>query len=150
KKVSNFPKNTKQFYNHKSIFIKNELHKKDFIKTRDNFVDAIFNMKKSDYDNLITVCFKDQQLFDLVRFGSFEKYYSVINFDTTYNLGDFYVSYFTYRNLSLNINGTDQHPIFMGPLMVHLKKDFDCYYYFTEQVKYYMKERKALLQATAK
>ncbi|RNA09556.1 Mediator of RNA polymerase II transcription subunit 15 [Brachionus plicatilis] len=93
----------------------------------------LLNEKNSDYvksinftkDNLITVCFKDQQLFDLVRFGSFEKYYSVFNFDTTYNLGDFYVSYFTYRNLSLNINGTDQHPIFMGPLMDFEIDDID-------------------------
>ncbi|RNA23358.1 hypothetical protein BpHYR1_033587 [Brachionus plicatilis] len=32
------------------------------------------------------VCFKDQQLFDLVRFGCCEKYYSIVNFDTTFNL----------------------------------------------------------------
>lgn len=51
--------------------------------------------------------------------------------------GNFYVSYFTYRNLSLNLNGTNEHPIFMGPLMVHLKRDFDCYFYFTEQIKYH-------------
>ncbi|RNA10902.1 Macrophage scavenger receptor types I and II [Brachionus plicatilis] len=109
----------------KSEFTKLLNEKNNFIKTRDNFVDAIFNMKKSDYDNLITVCFKDQQLFDLVHCGSFEKYYSGINFDTTYNMGDFYVSYFTYRNLSLNINGTDQHPIFMGPLMDFENDDVD-------------------------
>ncbi|CAF1100815.1 unnamed protein product [Brachionus calyciflorus] len=102
-------------------------------------------MKKTEFvksinftkDNLVMICFSEQQLYDMIRFGSCEKFYSVINFDTTFDLGNFYVSYFTYRNLSLFKNCSEQHPIFMGPLMIHLKKDFETYYYFSEQIRYH-------------
>ena len=45
--LTDVPRNTKQFYNHRSFFVKKELEKSDYVKTRDSFVDAIFNMKKS-------------------------------------------------------------------------------------------------------
>ncbi|CAF0841969.1 unnamed protein product [Brachionus calyciflorus] len=45
--ISDMPRNTKQFYNHNSISVKKDLEKNELIRTRDSFVDAIFNMKKS-------------------------------------------------------------------------------------------------------
>ena len=37
------------------------------------------------------------------------------------------MTYLTYENLSLFRNGTTVYPIFFGPVMIHLKKDFQAY-----------------------
>ena len=49
--------------------------------------------------------FNHQQYYDLVRFGSSDPAYSVLNIDTTFDVGRYYLTYFTYRNLSLYIKG---------------------------------------------
>lgn len=45
------------------------------------------------------------------------------------------MTYITYRNLSLIDRATGQHPVFMGPSMIHLKKDFETYLKFAQEIK---------------
>ena len=64
------------------------------------------------------MCFlaTDQQLVDLERFCT------TIPFTPTFNLGPFYVSPITYQNLVLE-TGKGNHPIFLGPILIHQTKE---------------------------
>ena len=76
------------------------------------------------------VLFFDWQLNDLVRFLTDSRQFSVLTADTTYNLGQFYVTPTTYRHLML-VNITSQkHPTMAGPILVHQRKDFASFSYF--------------------
>ena len=56
--------------------------------------------------------------------------YSILTVDTTYNLGDFYVTPITYQHLMLEDVTTGRHPTFMGPILVHQRKNFSVFNYF--------------------
>ena len=66
-----------------------------------DFVKAI-NFRKNSMENIM---FSHQQFYDLIRFGTSDPVYSVLNLDTTFNIGRYYVTYISYRNLSLYIKG---------------------------------------------
>lgn len=55
--------------------------------------------------------------------------------DTTFNLGEIYLTLITYRNLSLISRNSNQNPIFLGPCMVHLEKDTASYFAFASYFK---------------
>ena len=50
--------------------------------------------------------------------------------DTTFKLGQFYVTPMTYQHCMLQDIKTRQHPIMIGPLLVHQKVDFPAFNYF--------------------
>ena len=66
----------------------------------------------------------DQQLFDIERFCTAESA-SVLSVDTTFNLGPFYV---TYHNLLVKTD-RDNHPIILGPVLIHHTKTFRPFHY---------------------
>ncbi len=70
----------------------------------------------------------DQQLCDLERFclGTPS---SVLSVDPTFNLGPFYVTPITYHNLLVETN-SGNHPIMLGPILVHQTKKFQPFHYF--------------------
>lgn len=89
--------------------------------------------------------FTHQQYIDLTRFCTSPKNFSIINIDTTFNLGEFYVTYLSYRNLSLFKKRSKMHPTFFGPVMVHLNKDFGTYLRFAQEIYLYdLKNEKKL------
>ena len=51
--------------------------------------------------------------------------------DPTFSLGEFDVTVTTYPQLVLQCRRTSNHPIFIGPVMVHYKKSFSTYVFFT-------------------
>lgn len=61
--------------------------------------------------------------------------FSILNIDTTFNLGRFYVTLITYKNISLNTRGQDMFPTFIGPVMVHLNRTFETYLRFAQELK---------------
>lgn len=81
--------------------------------------------------------FNEQQFVDLIRFGGCKNNFSIINIDTTFKLGKFYVTYFTYRNLSLNLNGTEDFPTSISLVMVHVKRDNETYLKLALELKHY-------------
>ena len=81
------------------------------------------------------VCFSHQQFVDLIRFCAEGD--SVVHIDTTFKIGRYYLTVITYRNLSLVKNGSDQHPIFIGPILIHLKKNFASFLYFAMSLTFY-------------
>lgn len=77
----------------------------------------------------------DWTLDDIVRFCTPESGFSVMGIDPTFNLGAFDVTVTTYRHLLLTVQpNACKHPVFIGPLFVHVKKDFSAYHFFASSL----------------
>ena len=74
----------------------------------------------------------NQQLHDIERFCTSSQS-SVLSIDPTFNLGPFYVTPITYRNLLVH-NKQGHHPIIMGPILIHRTKTFEPFYYFASSL----------------
>lgn len=72
----------------------------------------------------------DQQLADLVRFSTNYNHFCVLSIDPTFSLGDFNVTCIAYRNLLVSDVRSGQHPILLGPVLVHQRKLFETYHFF--------------------
>ena len=70
----------------------------------------------------------DQQLTDLERFCTGDPF-GIIGVDPTFNLGPFYVTPITYQNLLVKTQ-KGNHPIILGPVLIHHTKTFRSFYYF--------------------
>ena len=69
---------------------------------------------------------------ELVKFTTKQAKFSVLITDTTYNLGDFYVTPTTYQ---LEDPNSHKHPNFLGPTLVHQRKNFSSFnYYFSSML----------------
>lgn len=75
------------------------------------------------------VLFTDWQLNDLARFITKPSQFCVFTADTTYNLGDFYVTPTTYQHLMLEDTVSQKHPFFLGPILIHQRKNFSSFNY---------------------
>ena len=69
----------------------------------------------------------DQQLLDIERFCT-GKMACVLSVDTTFNLGPFYVTPTTYQNLLVKTD-RGNHPIILGPVLIHHTKTFRPFHY---------------------
>lgn len=99
--------------------------------------DFVRSMSFGTEGRLECVLFSDQQFKDILRFCTSEKNFSIINIDTTFNLGRFYVTYLTYRNISLYLKDADKHPVFIGPVLLHLRRDKISYLSLANELKKY-------------
>lgn len=72
----------------------------------------------------------NQQMTDLVRFCTFEDKFGIMVIDPTFSLGQFDVTVTTYRHLLLECKRSGNHPVFIGPSMIHFKKTFSTYLFF--------------------
>ena len=70
------------------------------------------------------------QLDDMVRFLTNNHRFGVLTADTTYNLGDFYVTPLTYPHLMLQDVKTGMSPLMLGPVLIHQRVDFTAFNYF--------------------
>ena len=73
----------------------------------------------------------DRQLNDLERFCCKESKFGVLTVDPTFSLGDFDVTVTTYRHLLLKCRRSGTHPAFIGPTMIHYRKTFSSYLFFS-------------------
>ena len=71
------------------------------------------------------------QLNDLDRFCCRQEKFGILTVDPTFCLGDFDVTLSTYRHLLLSCKRSGTHPAFIGPAMVHYRKTFSTYLFFT-------------------
>lgn len=83
------------------------------------------------------ILFSEQQYNDLIRFCISDRNFSIVNIDTTYNLGKYFVTFLTYKNLSLSKSSNESHPVFIGPIMIHLNQDKQAYLTFAMELKKY-------------
>ena len=70
----------------------------------------------------------NQQLNDVQRFCTGSPS-SILSVDPTFNLGPFYVTPTTYQNLLVETE-RGQHPIVLGPILIHQTKTFQPFHYF--------------------
>ena len=76
----------------------------------------------------------DWTLEDLVRFCTSSSF-SILGIDPTFSLGAFDVTVTTYRHLLLTTKDyIHKHPVLIGPLFVHVKKDFQAYHFFASSL----------------
>ena len=75
----------------------------------------------------------DYTLNDLVRFCTSADNFSILGVDPTFNLGDFDVTVTTYRHLLLQPRETSgsKPPVMLGPMFIHVRKDFTAYHFFS-------------------
>ena len=76
----------------------------------------------------------DQQLRDLERFSTNSNCFSVVCIDPTFSLGDFSVTCLAYRQLLVVCQRTSQSPIMLGPILVHQRKTFQTYHFFSSSL----------------
>ena len=67
---------------------------------------------------------------DMVRFLTNNHHFGVLTIDTTYNLGEFYVTPLVYPHLMLDDIETGKPPMLLGPVLVHQTVDFSAFHYF--------------------
>ena len=60
------------------------------------------------------------------------KNFSILGVDPIFDLGDFDVTVTTYHHLMLELKGSShpKHPVLLGPLFVHVRKNFEAYHFF--------------------
>lgn len=78
----------------------------------------------------------DRQLDDLVRFcaPSVGIEISILSVDPTFNLGDFEFTPTAYRHLLLTTRRYDKPPLFLGPCLVHYRKNFPSFLFFASSL----------------
>ena len=59
---------------------------------------------------------------------------TVFGFDKTYNLTDLYVTPGVFKNLSVTRRSTGDHPIFVGPILIHGNSDFETFHVFFSEL----------------
>lgn len=64
---------------------------------------------------------------DLVKFTTIEDESYPFTVDPTFNMGRYEVTPVVYKNLLLKSTRTGEHPIFLGPTMIHHRKDFQTF-----------------------
>jgi hypothetical protein len=63
------------------------------------------------------ILFFDWQLNDMVRFLTNNQRFGILTADTTFNLGEFYVTPTSYRHLMLEDIKSRKHPVILGPVL---------------------------------
>ena len=71
-----------------------------------------------------------QQLTDLNRFCCDPHNFSILGIDPTYCLGEFSVIPTVYHHLILEHHKSKKSPLFLGPVLVHYRKEFSNYNFF--------------------
>jgi len=69
----------------------------------------------------------DRQLSDIEKFCTQNKNFCVLGVDTTFNIGNYYVTVTVYRHQML-LNKFGSEPVMLGPMLIHQRKTFDSYF----------------------
>lgn len=75
------------------------------------------------------------QFHDIARFGTDPSAHCLLAIDTTFNLGSFYVTPTSYRNLLLESTRTGKNPLFLGPTLIHMTRSYAAYSHLLAKLK---------------
>ena len=95
-----------------------------------DFVRVVFHVKGI---SPCVIVYTEQQIKDIKRFCCTDGG-AILGMDKTYNLGDFHVTPFTYKNLSVVNRNTQDHPITFGPTFIHSNSSTKTYSMFLHHV----------------
>ena len=79
------------------------------------------------------ICYTEEQIKDLKHFLKHAKN-QPIGIDRTFNLGSFYVTVLVYKNQRLFRKNSSEHPIFLGPVLLHKDATYKTYKTFLEHI----------------
>lgn len=109
-------------------------------KTPDSLVDLMQVCKKENRNpdsafvrqvhsspELQAILCTNRQLREIEQFCTNPELVSHLSVDVTFNIGDFYVTVTTYRNLMLKTKN-DCHPVMIGPVMIHQQRLYESYH----------------------
>ena len=127
------PRNRRQIYNAKQATIPNSAPRQDTLAQvmqmcKDTSGTDAFMRSVEAAPEPMCVLATNQQLADLERFCTSSPS-SVLSVDPTFNLGPFYVTPTTYHNLLVKTSGGN-HPVTLGPTLIHQTKTFQPFHYF--------------------
>lgn len=77
----------------------------------------------------------DYQFKDIARFCCSQREAYPLGLDTTFNLGEFYVTPTSYKNLLLYNVRDDKPPLFIGPTLVHMTRGYSTYCHLASKLK---------------
>lgn len=133
--VVSTPRNKRQLYNYKYC---NEAYQrkpvdevaevlKMLVENRHNEENKFLRrVEISSYP--IIVLYNQQQMLDILRYTCSDAgIYTPLCLDTTFDVGDFFLTTTTFCELSLRKITTKKAPTFIGPAIIHCTKDRDSY-----------------------
>ena len=86
-------------------------------------------------DSLCIALASDVQLAEMEKFCTEEVMFTVMQIDPTFNLGPYECTPVSYQNLLLERKSTGKPPVFVGPVVIHYKKDERSYRDFLNKLK---------------
>ena len=87
-----------------------------------------------------------QQILDIKRFccsGS-----TVLGIDKTFNLGKVYATVMVFKNLSVVKSSTGEHPLFLGPILLHCNSNYETFSFFFIHLRAVLGDHKKLIFGT--
>jgi len=99
--------------------------------------ESIFIRECTIHPDLFVVLANDRQLQGLAQFCTSPKEFCVFGINPTFNIFDRNISLTatTYRNLKIENKQTGKPPLFIGPLLMHQRKDWKTYSKFAHLIK---------------
>ncbi|CAC5370339.1 unnamed protein product [Mytilus coruscus] len=70
----------------------------------------------------------DNQLHEIEKYCTNNANFSILGVDTTFNIGNFYVTLTFYRNLMLEHKTKKHEPVMIGPVLIHQQRTYDSFY----------------------
>lgn len=140
KSSCDLPRNRRQIYNAKQTSKKDDESQSKSVNCSDTLAHVMQLCKETSSSKEaivhsvvaapepMCVLATNQQLTDLERFCT-RTPCSVVSIDPTFNLGPFYVTPTTYHNLLVTTE-RGNHPINLGPILIHQTKTFQPFHYF--------------------
>ena len=86
-------------------------------------------------DSLSIVLASDVQLAEMEKFSTEEVMFTAMEIDPIFNLGPYECTSVLYQNLLLKRKSTGKPPVFVGPVLIHYKKDKRSYRDFLNKLK---------------
>ena len=84
------------------------------------------------------------QITQLSRMCSSQKYSSVLGVDATFNCGNFFVTLTSFKHKMFVNKQSGKHPVFIGPSIIHMTKEFEDYHYLATLLKTHCKNFETL------
>ena len=137
KQISNFNYNTDKC----SVPV---LELMELCKSQSYTPESVFVREVTPSPELSVLLASKQQLLDVQRFCTNPKEFCILGVDATFNVGQYYLTLTTYRNLMLS-NKTGAHPVFLGPALIHQRRLFDSYFQLPSGMLKYCPDLKNLL-----
>ena len=108
----------------------------DLLRVMDMLTSNAYVQKVEQSKNRVPTVFlyHDNQILDMVHFLK-NAQEPRVGIDRTFNLGPFFATTFVYKHQKVVRKETQEHPIFLGPVMLHKEADYTVYHSFFSHIR---------------